>query len=574
MRLSRAFFPTAKENPADAEITSHRLMIRAGLMRKLASGLYSWLPMGLRVMRKIEVILREELNHVGAEEMLMPVVQPAELWQESGRWDRLGPELARLQDRHSRSFCLGPTHEEVITDILRQELVSYRQLPFNLYQIQLKFRDEIRPRFGVLRAREFIMMDAYSFHDNQESFDDTYRKMYDCFARVLKRVGVDFAVVMADPGNIGGENSHEFHVIANAGEDVIAIGDMGRYAANLERAECALPTVSPPSPREPLDMVPTPGLHTIDEVRGLLGVDVKRTVKTLVFRGRDTAMVALVLRGDHHLNEVKAARLDELAVPLEWIGEDELHETLGAGPGSIGPRNLAIPFLVDRSAALCHDFVCGANIPDRHFTGVNWGRDVELPPDGIVDLRNVAEGDLSPDGKERLRLMRGIEAGHIFQLDTKYSAPMQANVQCEDGTLQAMIMGCYGMGVSRLVGAIIEQHHDDRGIRWPQSVAPFFVMMVPIARHQGATVNAVAERLYTQFGEAGIEVLLDDREQRPGVKFAESELLGIPWRLIISERGLEDGKLELHARASGETFYISVEGALEEFVALTGKRNS
>ncbi len=563
MRLTDYFLPTVKETPADAEVASHRLMLRAGLIRKLASGLYTWLPLGLRILRKVEHIVREEMNASGALEVLMPLVQPAELWRESGRWQQMGPELLRLQDRHQREFCLGPTHEEVITDVARRELLSYRQLPVNLYQIQLKFRDEVRPRFGILRAREFIMMDGYSFHDSQASFDQTYQKMYDCYSRILTRIGLNFRAVLADPGNIGGGNSHEFHVLAESGEDVIAFSDGGGYAANLERAEYDFSQATRGAPMEECRSIDTPGKNSIEELCDFLGLPPERTVKTLLVRGTSEPLVALVLRGDHELNELKAARLDAVAAPLQWAPEAEVEPLLGAPFGSIGPKDLGIPLYVDHSAALCSDFVCGANVGGCHLVGVNWGRDLDLPADCIQDIRNVQEGDPSPVGKGKLCFARGIEVGHIFQLGVKYSEALNARILDEEGRSRAPIMGCYGIGVTRMVGAIIEQNHDDKGICWPASVAPFQVLLTPLRYGESELVRKRTNWLYGALREAGVETLLDDRDERPGVKFADADLIGIPWRVVLSDRGLGAGQVELAARATGEVRRLAPDEVLQ-----------
>lgn len=574
MRLSQLFFPTMKETPAEAEIASHRLMLRAGMIRKLSAGLYSWLPLGLRVIQKIEAIIRQELNLSGAQEVLLPFVQPATLWQETERWEHMGAELLRLQDRHARDFCLGPTHEEVITDMVRQEVKSYRQLPLNLYQIQLKFRDEIRPRFGVMRAREFIMMDAYSFHDSPTSFQQSYADMYSCFSRILTKMDLNFVVVIADSGNIGDGNSHEFHVLAESGEDTLVVGESGGYMANLERAECALPIQEKATVLQELQEVDTPGQRTINAICKFFNADIQTTVKTLIVGGanKELPLVALVLRGDHVLNEAKAARLDAVASPLRYATEDEVKAKLGVGFGSIGPRGLPLPVYVDRSAAVCANFICGANTNDRHLIGVNWSRDLELATDRVVDLRNVTALDRSPDGKESLRLTKGIEVGHIFQLNAKYSAPMQATIQCQDGTERAMLMGCYGMGVTRLVGAIIEQHHDQLGICWPQSIAPFVIVLVPLGYQKSSDIKSATDKLYQQLQESGVEVLLDDRDNRAGVKFAETELLGIPWRLVISSRGLKNQQYELYQRATQATRYIAASGASHELIRILNQK--
>ncbi len=561
MRTSRFPLNTLKETPADAEIPSHRLMLRAGLIRRLASGLYTWLPLGLRVLRKVERIVREEMDRSGALELLMPVVQPAELWQESGRWEAYGPELLRFHDRHGREFCLGPTHEEIITDLARHQLKSYRQLPVNFYQIQTKFRDEIRPRFGVMRAREFVMKDAYSFHLDQASLEETYRVMHDTYCRIFERCGLDFRAVAADTGAIGGSASHEFHVLADTGEDAIAFSTESDYAANVELAEALPDRTERPAPSKPLELVDTPDAKTITELVEQFGVPIEQTVKTLVVEGAEGGLVALLVRGDHELNEVKAAKLPQVASPLRFASEEEIREAVGAGPGSLGPVKLPIPMVVDRSVAVLADFVAGANIDGKHHFGINWERDVPLPE--VADLRNVVEGDPSPDGRGTLVIRRGIEVGHIFQLGTKYSEAMNATVLDENGRAVTLVMGCYGIGVSRVVGAAIEQHHDDRGIVWPVSIAPFQVALLPMQMKKSAAVREAAEKLYAELQAAGIEVLFDDRDLRPGVMFADCELIGIPWRVVVGERGLKEGRVELRARTAEENEMVPLEGVVE-----------
>ncbi len=549
MRASRILIATLKETPSDAEVISHQLMLRAGLIRKLAAGLYSWLPLGLRVLRKVERIIREEMDRAGCQEVLMPAVQPAELWQESKRWKIYGPELLRLRDRHDREFCFGPTHEEVITDLMRNELRSYKALPATFYQIQTKFRDERRPRFGVMRAREFLMKDAYSFHPDLASLDATYMVMHEAYQRVFTRIGLQFRAVEADSGSIGGASSHEFHVLADAGEDLIAFSSESAYAANIELAE-ALPPAPDEAPVVAMEKVATPGAHTIEEVASLLQVDASRTVKTLIVKGKPETphgLVALVLRGDHELNTVKAEKLPLVAAPLTLAGEDEIRAVLGVGPGSLGPLHLPVPVWVDRAAAGLNQFVCGANQDGYHLRGVNWPRDAGSPCQ-TADLRNVREGDPSPDGHGLLQIRRGIEVGHIFKLGTKYSADMNARVLDDKGRGVTMEMGCYGIGVSRVVAAAIEQNHDDRGIIWPPAIAPFSVAIVPLNHHKSPAVLAAAEALYETLRERGVDVLLDDRLERPGVKFADLELLGIPHRLVVSERGLAEGNLEYKGR--------------------------
>jgi len=551
MRLSQYPINTVKETPAEAEVVSHQLMLRAGLIRRLAAGLYSWLPLGLRVLQKVERIIREEMNRAGAFEMVMPVIQPAELWQESGRWTEYGPELLRVKDRHQRDFVAGPTHEEVITDIVRRELKSYRQLPVNFYQIQTKFRDEVRPRFGVMRAREFIMKDAYSFHLDEQSLREGYRAMYDAYTRIFTRTGLTFRAVRADSGAIGGDVSQEFHVLAASGEDAIVFSDGDDYAANLEAA-AALPPAEPrPAPRQELRKVPTPGARTIEDLARFLKVDPARCVKTLIVEGTDGAVVALVARGDHELNAVKAQKLPGVASPLQLASAERVRAATGTEPGYVGLVGLKCRIYADHSALALADFVCGANQKDLHLTGVNWDRDV--PPATAADLRKVVEGDPSPSGRGRLRIARGIEVGHIFQLGRKYSEPMKAVVLDEGGRETALYMGCYGIGVTRIVAAAIEQNHDERGIIWPEPIAPFQVVLVPLNLQKSDRVRAAAEALYAELTAAGIEVLLDDRDARPGVKFADAELLGIPHRLVVAERGLEAGKLEYRHRRDSES---------------------
>ncbi|MCU0564472.1 MAG: proline--tRNA ligase [Desulfobacterales bacterium] len=567
MRTSQFPLQTLKDTPADAEIASHRLMLRAGLIRKLASGLYTWLPLGLRVLRKVEAIVREEMDRAGALEVLMPAVQPAELWQESGRWERYGPELLRLKDRHQREFCFGPTHEEIITDLARGELRSYRQLPACFYQIQTKFRDEIRPRFGVMRAREFLMKDAYSFHADRDSLQQTYDAMYEAYSRIFRRCGLEFRAVQADTGAIGGSASHEFHVLADSGEDAIAFSDASDFAANVELAEALSPPGARPAPTGLLTAVDTPGRHSIEEVSHFLGVPPSATAKTLIVDGVEPgAVVALVLRGDHELNAVKAEKLTEVGSPLRFASEEAVRRATGSSPGSVGPVGLQIPIIVDRAAAHLADFVCGANVDGRHLTGVNWGRD--LPEPRVADIRNVTPGEPSPDGKGRIVIARGIEVGHIFQLGTKYSEAMGASVLDEQGRNVSMIMGCYGIGVSRVVGAAIEQHNDDKGIVWPVALAPFQVALVPMQYHRSHRVREEADRIYAELSAAGIEVLLDDRDARPGVMFNDMELIGIPHRVVVGERGLDEGKVEYRGRRDAENTMV----ARDQIVALLGNR--
>ena len=551
MRLSAYPVQNLKELPAEAELVSHQLMLRAGLIRRLAAGLYTWLPMGLRVLRKVEAIVREEMDRAGALEMLMPTIQPAELWQESGRWDEFGPELLRLRDRHERDYVYGPTHEEVITDIARRELKSYRQLPVNFYHIQLKFRDEIRPRFGVMRAREFIMKDAYSFHVDEASLDAGYQAMHAAYTRIFTRLGLEFRAVYADPGAIGGTGSQEFHVLAASGEDAIAFSDGDDYAANLEEAR-ALPPAGPrPAPGRALAAVATPGARTIAALGAQLGVDAAQCVKTLVVDGCDGGLVALVLRGDHELNAVKAHKLATVASPLRLAAPERIARELGIEVGFVGPVGLRCPVVADHCALALADFVCGANRRDEHLTGVNWGRDVPEPQ--AADLRNVVAGDPSPTGRGRLALARGIEVGHIFKLGSKYSEALGASVLDEQGRPVTMLMGCYGIGITRVVAAAIEQHHDERGIVWPEAIAPFDVVLVPMNFQKSARVREASERLYAELGAAGFAVLFDDRDARPGVKFADAELYGIPHRIVVGERGLDAGRLEYRHRRASES---------------------
>ncbi len=565
MRASRYLIATQKETPADAEIVSHQLMLRAGMIRKLAAGLYTWLPMGLRTLRKVERIVREEMDKSGAQELLMPAVQPAELWQESGRWQKYGGELLRMNDRHGREFCFGPTHEEVITDLVRNELKSYKQLPANFYQIQTKFRDERRPRFGVMRAREFLMKDAYSFHADRESLDETYQVMHRTYCAIFDRLGLDYRPVQADSGAIGGNASHEFHVLASSGEDDIAFSTESDYAANIEKAEALAPAGSRPAPSEDMKEVSTPGQRTIDAISEFLNIDATRTVKTLLVKAEadedgNQGLVALILRGDHTLNTIKAEKLDGVAEPLTMATEEEIEAAVGCKPGSIGPVNLNIPVIVDRSAAHLADFVCGANRDDVHLTGVNWERDVPLTR--VEDIRNVVEGDPSPDGKGTLEIRRGIEVGHIFKLGNTYSKALNATVLDENGKNVVLEMGCYGIGVSRIVAAAIEQNHDDRGIIWPDAIAPFQVAVVTLNAHKSQAVVDAGEALYQQLQEAGYDVLLDDRKERPGVKFADMELMGIPHRFVVSDRGLEAGTLEYKGRRDTDKQDIPLTDAL------------
>ena len=555
MRTSNFLIATQKETPSDAEVISHQLLLRAGLIRKLAAGLYTWLPLGLRVLRKVENVVREEMDSSGAQEVSMPVVQPAELWEESGRWEQYGPELLRIQDRHSRDFCLGPTHEEVITDLVRNEIKSYKQLPLNLYQIQTKVRDEIRPRFGIMRSREFLMKDAYSFHATQASLEETYPVMHATYTRIFTRLGLDFRPVIADTGSIGGSASHEFHVLANSGEDDIAFSDSSDYAANVEMAEAVSPASARPEPGAELQEIATPGVKTINELAQRLSVDPASSVKTLIVHGEEEGkLVAMVLRGDHQLNAIKAEKIDGIAAPLQLAEEDLVREACGAGFGSLGPVGLGLDVIVDRSAAVLSDFSCGANRDDFHYIGVNWERD--CPAGRVADLREVMEGDPSPDGNGLLQIKRGIEVGHIFQLGTKYSEAMKAHVLDENGKSAAMTMGCYGIGVSRVVAAAIEQNHDDRGIIWPAAMAPFEMAIVPLNMQKSQAVADCAEALYQQLGAAGVDVLLDDRNERPGVKFADMELIGIPHRIVIGDRALAEQNIEYKGRSDEDSQMI------------------
>ena len=568
MRLSSYPINTLRDVPADAEVVSHRLMLRAGLIRRLAAGLYTWLPIGLRVLRKVEAIIREEMNRAGAIELLMPTVQPAELWQESGRWEQFGPELLRIGDRHDRPFCYGPTHEEVITDLARRELKSYRQLPVNFYQIQTKFRDEIRPRFGVMRAREFTMKDAYSFHLDAASLEQGYQAMYEAYSRIFARMRLRFRAVNADTGSIGGSASQEFHVLAESGEDAIVFSDADDYAANLEMAAAAPPREPRPPASTPMTRVATPGVRTIAELSAFLAVEPARCVKTLLVEAADGGVVALVVRGDHELNAVKAQKLPGVLSPLRMASAEQVRTAAGCEPGFIGPLGLALRIYADHAAARLANFVCGANAVDEHLTGVNWGRD--LPEPEVVDLRNVVAGDPSPSGRGTLRIARGIEVGHIFQLGRKYSEAMNATVLDEQGKSATMLMGCYGIGVTRVVAAAIEQNNDERGIVWPEPIAPFHVSLIPINLQKSARVREAAEKLYVDLRAAGFEVLFDDRDARPGVKFADDELLGIPHRIVVGDKGLERGVLEYKPRTGDGAAEVPV----AEVVAFLERRST
>ncbi|MCH8958265.1 MAG: proline--tRNA ligase [Proteobacteria bacterium] len=557
MRLSRLPLNTLKEVPADAEVISHQLMLRAGLIRKLASGLYTWLPMGLRVLRKIEHVVREEMNRAGAFELLMPSVQPAELWHESGRWSEYGPELLRFKDRNQREFCYGPTHEEVVTDIARRELKSYRQLPVNYYQIQTKFRDEIRPRYGVMRAREFIMKDAYSFHLDQESLDTGYQAMFDAYSKIFTRLGLRFRPVQADSGAIGGSASQEFHVLADSGEDTIVFSNGDDYAANLEMAEALPPAAGKKKPGGDMRFVDTPDIRSIDELCAFLDTDPSGCIKTLLVDAEDDGLVALVLRGDHELNARKAEKMPGVREPLTMAAADKVKEVVGCEPGFIGPVDLPCPLFVDHSAAAVVDFVCGANQKDQHRVNGNWGRD--LPGCASVDLRNVVDGDPSPTGKGTLSVVRGIEVGHIFKLGDKYSSSMNAQVLDANGKTQTLIMGCYGIGITRIAAAAIEQNHDQRGIVWPPAMAPFDVALIPINQHKSDRVRDAADQLYEELNAMGLQVLVDDRNARPGVKFADMDLIGIPHRVVVAEKGLDAGTFEYKNRRDDEPRHLSID---------------
>ena len=562
MRTSQYLLSTLKETPNNAEVVSHQLMLRAGMIRPLASGLYTWLPTGLKVLRKVEQIVREEMDKSGALEVSMPVVQPGDLWQESERWEQYGPELLRFNDRGDRPFVLGPTHEEVITDLARRELTSYKQLPINLYQIQTKFRDEVRPRFGVMRAREFLMKDAYSFHSDKASLQQTYDLMYQTYSNIFTRLGLDFRAVQADTGSIGGSASHEFQVLAASGEDDIVFSTDSDYAANIELAEAvALGERQPP--KEEMRLIDTPNCKTIAALVEQFGLPIEKTVKTLLVQATEESghqLIALIVRGDHELNEIKAEKIAEVASPLVFATEEEIRAVVGAGVGSLGPVNLTIPVVIDRTVANLSDFAAGANIDDKHYFGINWERD--LPLAQIADLRNVVEGDPSPCGKGTLQIKRGIEVGHIFQLGTKYSHAMNATVQGEDGRPQVMTMGCYGIGVSRVVAAAIEQNHDDRGIIWPAQIAPFQVAIVPMNMQKSEAVQAYAQQLYRTLQQQGVEVIFDDRKERPGVMFADMELIGVPHTIVIGEKNLLNGELEYKNRRNGEKQMIAKEQVL------------
>ncbi|MDC0602491.1 proline--tRNA ligase [Aliiglaciecola sp.] len=566
MRTSQYLLATQKETPADAEVVSHQLMLRAGMVRKLASGLYTWLPSGLRVLNKVADIVRQEMNKAGAVEVLMPVVQPADLWQQSGRWDEYGPELLRVKDRHHRDFVLGPTHEEVITALVKNEISSYKQLPLNLYQVQTKFRDEVRPRFGIMRGREFTMKDAYSFHTSEASLNSTYQDMFTAYCNIFERLGLEFRPVIADSGSIGGAVSHEFHVLAESGEDAIAFSNESDYAANVEMAEAIAPIDAAPAPAQTKQMVATAGVKTIEQVCAHFDVEAKQTVKTIIVMGTEDEngqqdLVALLVRGDHQLNSIKAEKLDGVHTPLTLASDSKVQERLNCEVGSLGPVGLDIPVYVDHSAAHLTDFICGANQTEQHFTGVNWQSDVANF--SVVDLRDVTAGDPSPDGKGALEIKRGIEVGHIFQLGDKYSKAMGCGVLNEQGKHQILSMGCYGIGVSRIVAAAIEQNHDKYGIIWPDAIAPFKVALIPMNMHKSHRIQEVAETMYEKLVAAGIEVLFDDRKERPGVMFNDMELVGIPHTIVIGERNLDEQKVEYKSRRSGEKTLLAIDSVVD-----------
>ena len=572
MRTTQYLLSTQKETPADAEVISHQLMLRAGMIRKLASGLYTWLPTGLRVLKKVENIVRDEMNNAGAIEISMPVVQPADLWQESGRWEQYGPELLRFVDRGERPFVLGPTHEEVVTDLIRNELSSYKQLPLNLFQIQTKFRDEVRPRFGVMRSREFVMKDAYSFHASQESLQETYDVMYRAYSQSFSRMGLDFRAVQADTGSIGGSASHEFQVLAQSGEDDIVFSTASEFAANIELAEAVAPQGERPAATEALREIDTPNAKTIAALVEQFNLPIEKTVKTLLVKATKESghtLVALLVRGDHELNEIKAEKIDIVAAPLAFATEEEIRAAVGAGPGSLGPVGLTLPVIADRTVAKMSDFSAGANVDGKHFVGINWLRD--LPEAQVADIRNVVEGDASPDGQGTLLIKRGIEVGHIFQLGTKYSEAMKASVQGEDGRNQILTMGCYGIGITRIVAAAIEQNHDDRGIIWPAALAPFQVAILPMNMHKSFRVKEVAEELYSTLRAKGIDVILDDRKERPGVMFADMELIGVPHTIVIGDRNLDSEEIEYKARREGEKRMIKTSEIVDFIVAELAK---
>lgn len=563
MRTTNYLLSTQKEAPSDAVIASHQLMLRAGMIRKLASGLYTWLPTGLRVLRKVEQVVREEMERAGVIEVLMPVVQPADLWMETGRWDKFGGELLRIKDRHTRDFVLGPTHEEVITELVRKEVNSYKQLPLNLFQIQTKFRDETRPRFGVMRAREFTMKDAYSFHLEQECLEKTYQDMYDAYCRIFERLGLEYRAVIADTGSIGGSASHEFHVLAQSGEDAIVFSDESDYAANIEKAEALAPAEPRAAASEEMKLVDTPDAKTINELVEQFNLPIEKTIKTLIVKASEESEaehIALLVRGDHELNEIKAEKLPQVASPLQFSSEQQIRDVIGAGPGSLGPVNLPLPVIADRSVAAMSDFGAGANIDDKHYFGINWRRDCAEPE--VADLRNIVEGDPSPCGKGTLSITRGIEVGHIFQLGDTYAESMNAAVLNQQGKNQIMTMGCYGIGISRIVAAAIEQNNDKNGIIWNDALTPFSVVIVPMNMKKSHRVAEVAEKYYAELKAAGVDVLLDDRKERPGIMFADAELIGIPHTLVIGDRSLDNGIVEYKDRQTGEKQEIAIEEAV------------
>lgn len=570
MRTSQFLLVTQKETPADAEIISHQLMLRACMIRKLSAGIYNWLPLGLRVLRKVETIVREEMNNIGALEILMPSIQPAELWEETQRWQQFGSELLKITDRHDRLFCFGPTHEEVVTDIIRKEVRSYKQLPLTVYQIQTKFRDEIRPRFGVMRAREFTMKDAYSFHLNSASLEETYQKMYQAYSNIFSRLGLTYRAVLADTGSIGGNFSHEFHALAESGEDLLAFSDSGPYAANVERAE-AFDEPIVQEPAKSLEKIATPNKYTIEEVSSFLKIPANKTVKTLLVAGSQEDIIALVLRGDHEINSVKVAKIPEVAHPLTLVSPEKIVARLECQPGSIGPINLPFKTFIDKAAAKLINFVCGANEDNYHFQNVNWERD--LPLSQVVDFRSVVAGDKSPDGIGHLKFARGIEVGHIFQLGNKYSKAMSATVLNDQGKAIPLMMGCYGIGVSRIVAAAIEQSHDDRGIIWPLAMAPFQIAIVPLNLNKSQKVREISEKIYHELTAAGWDVLYEDRDERPGVMFADIDLIGIPYRLVISDRGLQDESIEFKARRDNEVQFLALGNYLQELQQLLDKES-
>ena len=560
MRFSNFPISTTKETPADAEVISHQLMLRAGLIKRIAAGIYTWMPLGLKVVRNVERVVREEMENAGAVEVAMPVVQPAELWQESGRWEQYGPELARLKDRHDRDFCLGPTHEEVITELAKSEIKSYKRLPINYFQIQTKFRDEIRPRFGVMRSREFVMKDAYSFHEDHASLEKTYWRMHEAYSTIFDRLGLDYRPVEADTGSIGGSHSHEFHVLADSGEDDIAFSTESDFAANVELAEALTPDAVPAEP-EPMTMFDTPDTKTIDALEKKYGVAASASIKTLFVEGEDGELVALVLRGDHQLNQIKAEKLPGISQPLKMAREEAVKAATGASFGSLGPVGLDARIVVDRAASVLSNFVCGANEDDKHLRGVNWHRDITTFE--VADLRTVAAGDLSPCGKGQVEIKRGIEVGHIFQLGTKYSEAMRAEVLDQNGKSVPMSMGCYGIGITRIVAAAIEQNNDENGIIWPEAMAPFTVVLIPLGMDKSETVAEATEALYADLKDRGVNVAMDDRKERPGVKFADCELIGIPLRVTVGERSLADGVVEIQGRREAEATRVAIADAAQ-----------